>query len=120
MEILQSNNVATVKICIFSANCCYFTGNLTLYCSINRFKTKLWSKISLNINSVNISWIHFTKSKTMNKIIPTLDMAFTTVVGPSPCCKTVSFQNIEWKQIFTQTLNTFFLIQKNAKIIHQY
>ena len=52
------------------------------------FVRKLRRKCNLDCIVVKLSWLYFTKFKTMNEVIPTYDRIFMSIVGPSGCDKT--------------------------------
>ena len=88
-----------------------------MYCEVNRVKTKLWRDLSLDIQIVKFSWIHFIKSKTMNKIISTQDRVFMAVVGPSGCCKTqLIFKMLSGNTFYPKFNHIIFLYREMQQI----
>ena len=86
---------------------------MTLRCSI----AKLWRNIILDIKIVNFSWIHFTKTKTMNKMIFTQDSVFMAVVVPSGCGKTeLIFKMLSRNTFYPKYNNIIFLYREMQQI----
>ena len=70
-EFCNQTTLPRSEVVFFVQRFYCITANITLYCSINRFKTKLWR----NFDIVKLNWIlFFTKSKTMKKVISTREL----------------------------------------------
>ena len=73
--------------------------------------------MSLDINIVKFNSIHFTKFKTMNKIISTQDRVFMTVVGPSSGGETeLIFKMLSVNTFYPKFNNVIFLYREMQHI----
>ena len=94
--ILLLISLCIVKLTILKPNC---------------EETSVWISILSSF-----SWIHFTKSQTMNKIISTQDRVFMAVVGPSGCGKTeLIFKMLRENTFYPKFNNIIFFTEKCNK-----
>ena len=113
-EFCNQTTLPRSEVVFFVQRFYCITANITLYCSINRFKTKLWR----NFDIVKLNWILFlTKSKTMKKVISTRDRVFVDIAGPSGCGKTeLIFKMLSGNTFYPKSNNIKFLYRQMQQI----